>query len=72
MYLSSPAIQGSTNRRMEVQVSMGTKQNPISKVTNAKPAGGLGQVVKYCLASRRPCVQILILSKKLLRLEIWF
>jgi hypothetical protein len=35
MYLSLPAIQGSTNRRLMVQASPGIKKDSISKTTNA-------------------------------------
>jgi hypothetical protein len=35
-----PAIQKSTNRRIMVQAHPAIKQDPISKITNAKRAGG--------------------------------
>jgi hypothetical protein len=32
---------GSTNRKMRVQINLGIKQNPISKITCAKRVGGV-------------------------------
>jgi hypothetical protein len=43
--LSSLATQGSTNKRIPVQAFPGIKQDPISKITNAKRNGGVAQVV---------------------------
>jgi hypothetical protein len=45
------ATWGSTNRRIIVQGCLGIKQNPISKITKAKRAGGVVQVVE-CLPSK--------------------
>jgi hypothetical protein len=45
------ALQGSINGRITVQASPGIKWDPISKITNAKRAGGHG-------SSMRPWVQI--------------
>jgi hypothetical protein len=36
---------GSINRRIEVQIRLGIKQDPISKITNAKRAAGVAHVV---------------------------
>jgi hypothetical protein len=45
-YLSSPAICGSTNRRITVQANLGIKWDPISKITKAKSTGNMTQVVE--------------------------
>jgi hypothetical protein len=42
--------QGSINRRIEVQGYLGIKQDFISKVTNAKKAGGMAQGVESLLS----------------------
>jgi hypothetical protein len=39
----------STTRRIMVQVSLGIKQDPISKITRAKRASGVTQVVEHLL-----------------------
>jgi hypothetical protein len=46
--------QGSTNREITVQADQGIKRDPTLKITNAKGAGGVAQVVG-CLASRKHC-----------------
>jgi hypothetical protein len=46
------AKQGSTNRRLAVQVGPGIKQDPISKIASAKRTGRVAQVVAY-LPSKR-------------------
>jgi hypothetical protein len=46
----APAIstmQGSTNRRFSFQVSPGIKQDPVSKISNAKRTGRKAKVVEY-------------------------
>jgi hypothetical protein len=40
----NPARQGSTNRRIRIQVCQGIKQDPISKITNAKRADCMDRV----------------------------
>jgi hypothetical protein len=45
--LSSQLLEGSTNRKIVVQVSLVINQDPISKITNAKWVGGLAQVVEH-------------------------
>jgi hypothetical protein len=40
------ATEGSTNRILEVQASLGIKCDPISKITNAQRAGRVTQVVE--------------------------
>jgi hypothetical protein len=40
-----------------VQAGLDIKQHPISKITNAKKAGRVVQVLHTCLASVRPLVQ---------------
>jgi hypothetical protein len=40
-------MRGSTNRRIKIQTSPGIKQDPISKITSAKRAGGMAQVVEH-------------------------
>jgi hypothetical protein len=42
-----PATRESTNRRMEVQANLGIKQDPISKITNAKRSGGVTEQEEY-------------------------
>jgi hypothetical protein len=42
-------MQGNTNRRIVVQTSPGIKQDPISKLNNAKRAGRVSQGVEYLL-----------------------
>jgi hypothetical protein len=46
-----PATQGSTYRKIVVQDSLGIKQNPVPKVTNAKQTGRVAQMVE-CLPSK--------------------
>jgi hypothetical protein len=38
-------MQGSTYRRIAVQAGLGIKQDPISKITKAKRAGRVAQVI---------------------------
>jgi hypothetical protein len=47
-------MQGSIKRRIRLQAGQGKKQDPTSKITNVKSAGGLAlsQVVE-CLPSKR-------------------
>jgi hypothetical protein len=40
-------MQGSTNGRIVVHVSLGIKKDPSSKITNRKRAAGVAQVVEY-------------------------
>jgi hypothetical protein len=42
-----PATAGSINRRIAVHASLGKKQDSISKITIAKRAGGVVQVVQH-------------------------
>jgi hypothetical protein len=49
--LSSPATQGSTNRRIVVQDGPDIKQDPNSKLANIKRAGRIVQVL-VCLPSK--------------------
>jgi hypothetical protein len=44
------ATQGSTNRSMVVQASLGIKQDPISNITKAQRAGGVVQMVENLLS----------------------
>jgi hypothetical protein len=39
-----PATTGSTNRRLMIQVGLGIKRNPTSKITNTKKASRVAQV----------------------------
>jgi hypothetical protein len=41
------ATQGSTNRRIIIQVVQGKKQDPLSKITNVKKDGGVVQVAEH-------------------------
>jgi hypothetical protein len=47
-----PAIWGSINRRISIQVSLGIKQDTTSKITKAKGAGGVAQVVECLLQAQ--------------------
>jgi hypothetical protein len=42
-----PAVQGSSNRSVEVQADPSIKQDLISEITNAKMAGGGSQVAQH-------------------------
>jgi hypothetical protein len=42
------AIQEITNR-ITIQIGLGIKQDPISKITNTKRAGGVAQVIEHLL-----------------------
>jgi hypothetical protein len=42
-----PAICGSTNRKILAQAALCIKQDPISKITNVKRAGGGASVVLH-------------------------
>jgi hypothetical protein len=42
-----PLMVGSINRRTGVQGCLSKKQDPISKITQAKRAGGMAQAVQY-------------------------
>jgi hypothetical protein len=42
-----PAIWGSTKRRIVIQVNLGIKQDPISKITNVKRTDEVAQVVEH-------------------------
>jgi hypothetical protein len=42
-----PARQGSTDKRIVIQTSPDIKQDPISKIINAKRAGGVAQVAAH-------------------------
>jgi hypothetical protein len=44
VHASHPNYMGSTNRRTEVQAGLGIKQDPISKITEAKRAKGIAQM----------------------------
>jgi hypothetical protein len=52
-----PATSGSINRRIMVQIGLGKKQEPISKLTIAKRAESVTQAIECCLASARLWVQ---------------
>jgi hypothetical protein len=41
---------GGINRRIEVQASLGIKQDPISKITNTKTAWGMAQLEAFSLS----------------------
>jgi hypothetical protein len=43
---------GSTDRKITIQDGSGIKQNPISKITNTKRAGRVGQMIE-CLPSKQ-------------------
>jgi hypothetical protein len=43
-------MQGSTNRRIMFQDGLGTKRNPISKITNTKKAGRVVYLPSKCEA----------------------
>jgi hypothetical protein len=62
--LSIPPTTGSLNRRVTIQAGLGKKQELISKITRAKGAGGVSQVVE-CLSSAKPWVQTPVLLKKI-------
>jgi hypothetical protein len=47
MSLSYQQCRGSINRRITVQVSLGIKQDPSSKITNAKRVGSMAKVVEH-------------------------
>jgi hypothetical protein len=47
----TPATQGNTNRRINVQAGQGIKYDLISKITNTKRAGEMAQVVEYLPSS---------------------
>jgi hypothetical protein len=42
-----PTMQESTDRRMDVQASLGINRDPISKIANAKRAEGVTQLVEH-------------------------
>jgi hypothetical protein len=42
-HASHSSYNRSINRRIEIQAGPGKKQDPISKITNIKRAGGMGQ-----------------------------
>jgi hypothetical protein len=43
-------VAGSINRRIMIQVSLGKKQDPISKITRGKRNGGTAQTTEYLLS----------------------
>jgi hypothetical protein len=47
---------GGVNKSISVQGSLGINQDPISKITKAKRAKCMTQVVEPCSGSARPCV----------------
>jgi hypothetical protein len=53
----TPATVGSINRKITVQVCLGKKQDPISKITRAKMAAGVANVVE-CLPSKHKLLWI--------------
>jgi hypothetical protein len=49
-----PNNTGSRNRRIMIQVGLGKVRDPISKITRAKWAGGVAQVVEHLLHKHKP------------------
>jgi hypothetical protein len=47
-------MQVSTNRRIVIQADSGIRQDPISKITNAKRDGRVAQVEEHLLESMSP------------------
>jgi hypothetical protein len=47
VFLTSQLLQEALNRRISVQPSLREKQDPISKITKAKRAGGMAQAVEH-------------------------
>jgi hypothetical protein len=58
-----PAIQGSTNRRIIIQVSLGIKQDPTSKIANMKRAGKVAQEVEQLSSKCKALTSILSIAK---------
>jgi hypothetical protein len=52
-----PSYTGNTDKRVMVQVGLGTKQDPTSKITKAKKTNRAVQWQSTCLANARPRVQ---------------